>query len=183
MEAVASHLESTFGVEIKKLLATEGWNVLSNKQREMILMTLRCQTKANEKDPESQEFVERMFCHSAVRSLETGRFPNSKLDGIPLSDFFEAKFDTYRTVEGLSRFVNKLGFPVVAHVGNYPRLPFLHTFLILGHDETDNLLVWGKKGLGLSDPFYVDTLQKEFEFFGPTKYWGVRKLKNTTSNS
>lgn len=146
----------------------------------------------------SQNYISSWFCHPAILGLETGTLidatPNSYPDGViddnkvePFlnikiaKEFFQADYKKVSGENELKERIEKFGFPCVIHIDNGDPSRYLspiHSFLALGYNKENEIVVWDKKGIG--DPFRVVVLNEicnQYRFFNEY-YWGVRELKN-----
>ncbi len=192
-----------YRIEISVLESTEGWIELSDGQKEILRVTLYLQTRAqrdmdpdHKNDPwyydwfrrdkqytpkyqESLKNIKRWCCHTAVQSLEnvdlSGEYPKD-----PPINFFDADYTSIKSIDGLVEAVESIGFPAVVHISMKPknktgRAQQCHSFVIMGHNKSNNLIVWEKQDFHL--PYRVTTLIDVYEQYRAIEFWGIRKLR------
>ena len=126
----------------------------------------------------SQNHIANFNCHAAIYGMETGMgFPDKEIE-IP-EKFFNAKYLLVDNKAQLLDIFEKSEFPTVVLMSRaaskHGSVNAWHTFLLLGHDNEDNLLMWHKKNMSLEyqvisvDDFLKKNNPSEFE-------WGFRNI-------
>lgn len=189
--------------DLSLLESTEGFPFLTEKQKKIIRVSLLIQARAerdldpkHKNDPwyydwfkfkrdlkpayrECQEHIKNWYCHSAVASLENGCLAGERPPEHP-KEFFDANYFEVRCEYELERAINFIGYPAVVHA-NLEKDNFngedtqYHTFLALGHNAENNIVVWEKAGFDF--PYRVTDLSTVYEDYRGLNYWGVRKLR------
>lgn len=165
--------------EITRMHGTEGWKVLSRKQKEIIAESLTKPFVAS--GGESGDRASEWYCHAAIWGLEHERSINDdrpELDDIE-DAFFEGEYILPTTIDEVRALIRTVGYPAVVHITRDPLLTLLqaHTFLVLGEDERGALIVWEKESE--DRPFRLTTLEGNYRLYtaeGKAYYWGARRL-------
>src|SRR3989339_263798 len=207
-----SHKNVELGQEREKIVcdfaileATEGFAQLTEKQREIIRVSLIVQARAErDMDPShkndpwyydwrkrrglrakyqgSLEHIKQWYCHVAVAALENEdlsptRPPNCK------REFFDGAYLDIDQEFELRKAVEFFGYPCVVHVstelGNSSgETTKFHTFLALGHGPKGEIVVWEKQRIGL--PYRVVSLSQVYDDYSHAHFWGFRNLRSST---
>lgn len=191
--------------DLTVLQNTEGYSLLSERQKQIIRVALYIQARSKRKDSieetnkfmslyrtflnvkkgqdiyrESRLHIEQWYCHGAIAALEAGCFAGEEPEDNPI-DFFDAAYFAVNDEYDVKKAIEFFGFPCVVHV-NEEKENFkgedtqYHSFLALGHGEDNKIIVWDKQGFRC--PYRVTTLSEVFEEYGPNYFWGVRKLRS-----
>lgn len=184
------------------LEGTEGWQLLTDRQRQIIQTTLYLQNRSerdmdpvHKNDPwyfdwfkktkyipqyqASLGHVKRWYCHAAIASLENGSLTGIRPPKHPIA-FFDASYLKISDIKELKTALESTQFPAVTHVSLEPANikgedPVYHSFLSLGHDSNHDIVVWDKEGFGF--PYRVTTLKTIYDEYCSFSYWGIRKLR------
>lgn len=213
-------------VMMSVLRQTEGWSKLTERQQQIIKVSLYIQQRAERgtdwaskqaivspethatnvvtikhkgdlrltredgstvgvekrKYEQSQNRIVDWNCHAAVASLEGWDLSDdmpSKID----NDFFKAEYQEANNKEELENQISNFDFPCVVHVNlepnNQDKYVARHSFLVLGRDNEDTLVVWDKQGYRY--PYRVTTLDKVYQEYKDDRFWGIRKLRSGDS--
>jgi hypothetical protein len=201
-EALARERRS-YWEAISLLESTEGFSILTAKQRQVIRVSLCLQDRSDRDDEstfttknwfldffrrresqvqkytDSTEHIINWYCHAAIASLESGCLGGDEPPDHPL-EFFDATYFEAHTEYELRQAVKFIGFPSVVHVNLDSdnvrgEDSQYHSFLVLGHDKNKNIIIWDKEGYGY--PYRVTTLAQVYSEYDDFEYWGVRKLR------
>lgn len=197
--------------DLETLEKTEGYSSLSDRQKQIIRVSLAIQARAEREGVTdscvnwgvirrvkryfkrtseetrylaSDRHIIRWYCHGAIASLEDERFEGEWPKDNPI-DFFNASYFEVASEYDVKKAIEYYGFPSVVHVNedsdNFEGEDSqYHSFLALGHNEDGEIVVWHKEGFRY--PYKVTTLRSVFEDYGPSFFWGVRKLKNAATD-
>jgi len=198
--------------DLQILEKTEGYSSLSVRQKQIIRVSLAVQARANREGvtnycvnkgiirrvrrflnrtseetryQASGRHVIRWYCHGAIASLEGEDFEGEWPKDNPI-EFFNASYFEVASEYDVKKAIEYYGFPSVVHVNEASdnlegEDSQYHSFLALGHNEDGEIVVWHKEGFRY--PYKVTTLHSVYEVYGPSYFWGVRKLKNATSET
>ncbi|EKD53188.1 MAG: hypothetical protein ACD_61C00120G0002 [uncultured bacterium] len=185
------------------LEATEGFSLLTPRQRKIIRVSLLLQARAerdmdpyHKNDPwyydwhkrsgyspkyqGSLQHIIQWDCHGAIASLESGQPLGYEPPENPKA-FYDAEYFELTNAYQVAQAIESVGFPCVVHVnevlGNIDgEKTQWHSFLALGHDEHKNIVTWEKTGFNL--PYRVARLNQVVDDYSVTTYyWGFRKLR------
>lgn len=179
------------------LESTEGYWLLTPKQRQIIRVSLFIQERAErgmhpshkndswyydwKKENSYQKSLDHIgywYCHAAVSGLEKEKYSGTCPP--PCShEFFNGQYFIASNVDQVSEVVEEFGFPCVVHIGGengnfHGETNRYHTFLALGHDQDGKILIWEKIRKG--EPYRIATLNDVFKSYGKDLFWGVRKI-------
>lgn len=188
--------------DIATLEATEGWSLLTDRQREIIRTTLYLQARAqrdmhpdHKNDPwyydwfkkanwtpkyqASMAHILNWYCHVAVYALENCDLSAEYPPDCPL-EFFDGAYFEVRQYYEITKAIEFFGFPSVVHVsdenGNLSgEDKKYHTFVAMGHGINGEIVVWEK--IRQREPYRVTTLKQVHNDYSNILYWGVRKLR------
>ncbi len=180
-----AHLAET----TEALEGTEGFSKLNRKQQRIIKFSLYVNARNKRRDgalgyDESRFIVGIWNCHNAVDLLERETWLEEGEPPKLPENFFKADYEKSAGLTGIALRIERYGFPAVVHIfskdpkGDYSKGIYdaEHSFLALGHDINDDVLIWEKVGHG--HDFQVSTLSNVFDSYDKdTYYWGVRNLK------
>lgn len=189
-----------FRQDIELLESTEGYPLLTLKQRQIIKVSLYLQDRAERamhplhiNDPYyhdwnraktepyklSLDHINNWYCHTAVDGLEHKKISGARPQ-VCAKKFFDGKYFLVDDPLTLKEKIEAFGFPCVVHVGGENGNKNgedgrLHTFLALGHDSEGGIVVWEK--VKIRQPYRVTGLEQVYGNYGHGLFWGIRKLR------
>jgi hypothetical protein len=129
---------------------------------------------------DSVNLIENWFCHSAINALERPNNPILEPREEYDKSFFDASYYQIKNLQQAEFVLNSYGYPCVVHINSHSknkgRLTQEHSFLALGHDQNNDIVIWEKEGYGC--PFRVGPLKDEFKNMATILLVGLRQLKH-----
>ncbi|MFA6274175.1 MAG: hypothetical protein WC662_03365 [Candidatus Paceibacterota bacterium] len=185
--------------DMEVVMFTEGFSRLTKKQQQIIKQSLYLQIRATRKDDNgphgyrydpkyqnSRDYVAEMNCHAAILSLEKEQslksFSQAEIKENLDNDFFIADYIYVDKINKLKEKAEKFGFPCVVHIKSPLDRPIradvYHSFLVLGHNKENKIVIWDKAGFEVSHPYRIKTIDNIFDNYGDCSDWGFRKLRS-----
>lgn len=128
----------------------------------------------------SQNHIADWYCHAAISNLETP-IPLDEPPGRDLPEnFFKAEYTQVKDYEELKKRIEEFGYPSVVHISqaekNFDLVDLqVHSFLVLGKNQNDEIIIWDKQGYMLS--YRAGTLQEIYNEYNQSwNSWGIKKL-------
>lgn len=197
--------------DLHVLERTEGFADLSDRQKQIIRVTLAVQARANRESVtstyqnlgmvdrvkrflnnrnedsrycDSRTHITRWYCHGAIASLEEEEFSGDWPKDNPVH-FFDAAYHNVNDELEVKKAIEFCGFPCVVHVNddsNNNKGEETQYHSFLALGHNDSGEIVVWHKEGFDYPYQVTTVSEVFDQYGPRYHWGVRKLRSTNQN-
>ena len=155
------------------LRQTEGYPLLTPRQQEFIELSLYTQQRSlYSKNDEPNTHILEWSCHAAVNAVETGNF---SVPGRMPDDLYRCHYESIANYKDLRQKIEAFGFPCVVHITKEYFNILCHSFLTLGHNKRNSIVIWEKVGDELQ--YQLTTLKQEIAYYNGKNRWGIRKLR------